>query len=160
MISTHSLVVPFALSLLSVAACGSGQAASPGATSPETTTHAAAAGDGTFEAQATRGAGLYAAHCGSCHGAGGEGKGAPRVVGLKDGALSLAPPANAKARKGNFTTVGDVATFVVKTMPPAAPGSLPPADYLAILAFDLRANGVVLERPLDLAGAADLKIPR
>jgi hypothetical protein len=57
-------------------------------------------------------------------------------------------------------TVADVATFAVATMPPSAPGSLAEADYWAILAFDLHANGIDLEQPLDGSVAATLTIPR
>lgn len=154
MYSTHSLAGPLVLTLLG--ACGG---ASPGGEAPGATTPTAQ--DATFAVQADRGAGLYGAHCASCHGPTGSGKGdAPRLVGLKEGALPLAPPPGSKARKGTFVTVGDVATFAVENMPPSAPRSLPAADYLAILAFDLRANGIVLEQPLDLAAAAKLTIPR
>lgn len=154
MFSTHSLAGPLVLTLLG--ACGGASPAgeAPGAAS-------ATAPDLTFATQADRGGALYGQHCASCHGPSGAGKGdAPRLVGLKEGALPLAPPPGAKARKGTFVTVGDVATFAVENMPPSAPRSLPAADYLAILAFDLRANGIVLEQPLDLAGAAKLTIPR
>ena len=84
-----------------------------------------------------------------------------RVVGLKEGALPLDAPASAKYRKTKFKTVADVADFVVKAMPPAAPGSLPPESYFAILAFDLKANGIDLgSKKLDGALAATLTIPR
>lgn len=52
------------------------------------------------------------------------------------------------------------AGYVMRTMPPGKGGSLRDDEYLAILAFDLQANGVALEQPLDLAGAAKLVIPR
>lgn len=153
MFSTHSLTGPLVLTLL--CACGG---ASPGGEAPAASTPTS---DATFAAQADRGGALYGQHCASCHGPGGAGKGdAPRLVGLKEGALPLAPPPGSKVRKGTFATVGDVATFAVENMPPSAPRSLPAADYLAILAFDLRANGIVLEQPLDLAQAAKLTIPR
>ena len=63
--------------------------------------------------------------------------------------------------KGKFETVADVADFVVHNMPPKAPGSLSADEYFAILAFDLKANGIDLgDKKLDGALAATLEIPR
>jgi mono/diheme cytochrome c family protein len=86
---------------------------------------------------------LYGKHCASCHGDHGQGGGAPAVVG-KD-ALPLDNP-SAKFRKGQFHTAKDVFDFVKANMPPNKGGSLTDDEYAAILAFDLKANGV------DLAG--------
>ncbi len=86
---------------------------------------------------------LYGKECASCHGDSGEGgKGmhAPAVVGKN--ALPLDPPAGAKFRKNQFHTAQDVYDFVKKTMPPDKPGSLTDEQYAAIIAFDLKANGV------------------
>jgi cytochrome c len=114
-----------------------------------------------FAEQAEQGGALYAAHCAECHGASGEGDKAPRVVGLDQGALSLEPPKTAKLRKTKFTTVADVADFVVKNMPPKKAGTLSTDEYLAILAFDLKANGIDLgDKKLDLELAKTLTIPR
>jgi cytochrome c len=104
---------------------------------------------------------LYGQNCASCHGASGEGKKAPAVVGLSSGALPLDRPAGAKYRKGQFKTVAHVAEFVVKSMPPTAPGSLAEEQYRDILAFDLKANGIDLgDKKLDAALAKTLEIPR
>lgn len=94
--------------------------------------------------QAAQGGQLYGAQCASCHGDGGQGTpgGAPPVVG-KD-ALPLDPPANAKYRKVAFHTARDVFDFVKANMPAKSPGSLSQEQYLAIVAFDLMANGVDL----------------
>lgn len=138
------LVSFFGLALL---ACGGAASSARGTT----------ASAPPFAEQVDRGGRLYAAHCASCHGAAGEGAGAPRVVGLAEGALPLEPHGSRSAR---FVTVADVAGYVVGAMPPAAPGSLPEADYVAILAFDLHANGIDLDRPLDADLAATLTIPR
>jgi cytochrome c len=102
---------------------------------------------------------LYVEHCASCHGAGGEGGGkAPPVVGK--GALPLDPRPGSK-RPGQFKTVADVATFVKGNMPPNAAGSLTDDQYFAILAFDLKANGIDLGgKILDPALAQTLVIPR
>ena len=105
------------------------------------------------DAQLEQGKKLYALHCASCHGDNGEGgHKAPPVVGKA--ALPLDPPATAKKRKTQFHTAKDVYDFVSKTMPAKKPGSLKPDEYLAILAFDLKANGVDLgQTKLDAAGA-------
>ena len=75
-------------------------------------------------------------------------------------ALPLDPPSGAKLRKSQFVTVADVAEFVVQNMPGDAPGSLSEEDYFAVLAFDLQANGIDLDKKLDGALAASLTIPR
>jgi mono/diheme cytochrome c family protein len=135
--------------VLGAAACGGGAGAG-GATSP-----AGAAGPEprTFAEQVASGQKLYGNNCASCHGSGGEGPNAPRVVGLEKGALPLDPPAGAKYRKTQFKTAADVAGFVVKNMPPNAGGSLEESEYWSILAFDLHANGVDLPTKLDAASA-------
>lgn len=142
---------PLAVSLLAVlgfsAACNS-----PGA--------AATTPPATFAEQVARGQEHFAAHCATCHGDAGEGGKGPRVVGLAQGALPLDPPADRKHRKNKFVTVGDVADFVVANMPAKAPGSLSADQYLAILAFDLKANGIDLPAPLTMAQARQLTIPR
>ncbi|MFO0745920.1 MAG: cytochrome c [Myxococcota bacterium] len=114
----------------------------------------------TFAEQVTLGQAAYGRSCAGCHGAAGEGATAPRVVGLAAGALPLDPPADRQARKSRFVTVADVATFVVQTMPPKAPGSLSAEEYWAVLAFDLHANGIDLQQKLTPELAATLTIPR
>jgi cytochrome c len=114
----------------------------------------------TFADQVSLGQTLYGANCAGCHGASGEGGKAPPVVGLDKGALPLDPPPGAKYRKTQFKTVADIAAFVVKSMPPTAPGSLSEEQYWAILAFDLKANGIDLPQKLDAALAPTLDVPR
>jgi mono/diheme cytochrome c family protein len=114
----------------------------------------------SFADQVAAGATLYSQNCASCHGDAGQGDKAPRVVGLKDGALPLDPPADRKFRKSQFVTVADVATFTVANMPPKKGGSLTGDQYWAILAFDLHANGIDLPAVLTPAVAATLTIPR
>jgi cytochrome c len=139
-----------AAALIAATACNSTIA--PSADAPGT----------TFAAQVAAGQTLYGDHCAKCHGDSGEGDDdTPRVVGLAQGALPLDPPPKSKHRKGRFVTVADVADFVVKTMPPKKAGSLTTDEYLAILAFDLKANGIDLgASPLTLAKAKTLTIPR
>src|SRR5438045_2471200 len=56
----------------------------------------------TFADQVTAGQTLYGQHCAKCQGNAGQGDTAPRVVGLKEGALPLDPPADRKYRKTRF----------------------------------------------------------
>jgi cytochrome c len=128
------LVMAWAFSISFVAACG-GAAAEPAAPTGATV--------GSANDQAASGAKLYAANCASCHGDGGEGNAnAPAVVGKT--ALPLDAPAPSKARKAQFHTAADVLHFVKENMPPKNPGSLSDEEYAAIIAFDLKANGVDL----------------
>lgn len=114
-----------------------------------------------FAAQVELGKSLYGLQCASCHGVDGEGVKAPRVVGLKEGALPLDPPDDRKLRKGQFVTVADVGHFMVANMPPLKGGSLEHEQYLAILAFDLKANGLdVGPERLTMERAATIVIPR
>jgi mono/diheme cytochrome c family protein len=139
-------------SLLWLAACGGDD--DKGAVEEEAETDA-------FALQAARGATLYGRHCASCHGDSGQGsEEAPRLVGLDQGALPEKPPASRAVRTVDFVTVADVASFAVANMPPGEGGSLSNAEYLAILAFDLKANGITLEEELSLELAAELTIPR
>ena len=132
-----------------------GTAASPGAES------APASSANAFADQAKAGQELYGKYCAGCHGEHGNDGRSPHLVGLKEGALPLAPPPKSRMRTTQFKTAADVGDFVAKTMPPKAPGSLSADEYLAILAFDLKANGMDLgDKKLDAALAATLVIPR
>jgi S-disulfanyl-L-cysteine oxidoreductase SoxD len=108
--------------------------------------------------QVAEGGKLFAKHCAKCHGKAGEGtKKAPPVVG--QAALPLDPPPGAKVRKTQFHTAQDVAEFVSMKMPANKPGSLKPDEYYAILAFDLKANGVdVSNKKIDATTAAEIKL--
>lgn len=108
----------------------------------------AAAADPAVTAQIEQGKALYVDRCAKCHGDAGQGvpdKGPP-VVG-KD-AFPLKPRPGAK-RDVDFHTAADVFAWATKTMPGDAPGTLSTEEYLAIFAFDLTANGIKLEKPLD-----------
>lgn len=102
--------------------------------------------------QAKKGAELYGAHCARCHGPAGQGSAkAPPVVG-KD-ALPLKARAGAR-RDVEFRTARDVLDYVQRAMPGGKPGSLTAAEYAAILAFDLTANGVdVSKKTIDAESA-------
>ena len=108
------------------------------------------------EDQVARGQKEYTEHCAKCHGAAGEGvdKKGPPVVGPS--ALPAEPRPGQK-RKATFRTALDVAQFVKKSMPADDPGGLSDDDYFAILAFDLKANGIDLGgKILDAAGAEQI----
>lgn len=143
-----------ASSLLSLAACGNDGGDDKSKAQDE-------AGSDAFALQAERGATLYSKNCASCHGNSGQGTDeAPRLVGLDQGALPEKPPASRMVRTEDFVTVADVAGFAVANMPPGQGGSLSKDEYLAILAFDLQANGITLDEELSLDLAAELTIPR
>jgi mono/diheme cytochrome c family protein len=121
-------------------ACSKNQ---PGPTTPEPAGSAT-----TITAQIDQGKQLYVDKCSKCHGDAGQGvpdKGPP-VVGPE--AFPEKPRPNAK-RDVDFHTAADVFAWTSKHMPGNAPGSLTTDQYLAIFAFDLTANGVKLDKPLD-----------
>jgi len=113
-----------------------------GAAAPASAASGAAAGGGDAMAQAAAGGPLYGQFCAKCHGDAGQGTNdAPPVVGPN--ALPLDPRPTAKARKNQFHTAKDIADFVLPNMPPKGPKPTV-EQYLDILAFDLKANGVDL----------------
>ncbi len=128
---TKKIGLAWALSILAIYGCGG---AAPDAAAPPS----ASSGD-----QAAQGAKLYGDNCASCHGTGGEGNAkVPSVVGKN--ALPLDPQAPSQLRKAKFHTAADVFQFVKTSMPPNKGGSLTDEQYAAIMAFDLKANGVDL----------------
>jgi cytochrome c len=139
MTATLGLVLGVGLGI----SCATGNEGGP----PATATAPAPASAATGLAQADRGGKLYVENCAKCHGDAGQGtvsdKGkAPPVVGAA--ALPLDPPAGAKYRKGQFHTARDVYEFVKENMPPGMGNTLSVQEYLDIIAFDLKANGVDL----------------
>lgn len=118
----------------------------PGPKAPE-----AAGGATTAAAQIDQGKQLYVEKCAKCHGDAGQGtaKGPP-VVGPE--AFPQKPRQGAK-RDVEFHTAADVFAWASKNMPGGAPGSLTTDQYLAIFAFDLTANGIQLDKPLDAPAA-------
>jgi mono/diheme cytochrome c family protein len=133
------------LSLVSLsfllAACHHGS--SPPATPPASSSSSPP----TATAQIERGKQLYVAKCAKCHGDAGQGTDKGPVVVGKD-AFPEAPRTGAK-RDVPFKTAADVFAWATKHMPGDAPASLTTDEYLAIFAFDLTANGVKLDQPLD-----------
>jgi mono/diheme cytochrome c family protein len=135
------ILIPLCMSI-SLLACAKNE---PAPKSPEP------AGEVTITAQIEQGKQLYVEKCSKCHGDAGQGTDkAPPVVG-KD-AFPQQPRPNAK-RDVEFHTAADVFAWASKHMPGNAPGSLSTDQYLAIFAFDLTANGVKLDKPLDAAAA-------
>ena len=149
--------------LLPAPACGGASGPAPAAPQTPSTGPSAAANQPATGAPpaavdaAERGATLFGQHCARCHGDHGQGQGkAPPLVGAA--ALPLEPRPGA-ARQVEFATALDVAGWVQQHMPPDAPGSLSQADYLAIVAFDLQANGVDLAgKSLDQATLAQIRL--
>ena len=108
---------------------------------------APAAGASTVTAQIDQGKQLYVDKCAKCHGDAGQGtEKAPAVVGKE--AFPQKPRPGAK-RDAEFHTAADVFAWTTKHMPGDAPGSLSTDEYHAIFAFDLTANGITLDKPLD-----------
>jgi mono/diheme cytochrome c family protein len=127
----HAILSPsIAFCVALVAGC----AGNPGPNAPS----------GGASSQVAQGQSLFGDRCASCHGSGGEGVvgKAPPVVGKA--ALPLDPPPGAKKRKVQFHTAADVFAWVKVNMPGDAPGSLTDEQYAAVMAFDLKANGVDL----------------
>jgi cytochrome c len=120
-----------------------GCAKTPAATTTPSTTGPAT----SVTAQIDQGKALYGEKCAKCHGDAGQGNDkAPPVVG-KD-AFPEKPRPGAK-RDVDFHTAADVFAWASKNMPGDAPGTLSTDQYLAIFAFDLTANGIKLDKPLD-----------
>lgn len=142
---------------------GAAATAACGGAAPATANSATTAGmpgttaPTTVEEQIALGQKLYGRKCASCHGANGEGDAKdPPVVG-KD-ALPLDPRPTQRVRKAKFATAADVGTFVKSAMPADAPGTLTDTEALAILAFDLHANGVKLDKMVDPTYAGAIKL--
>jgi len=110
----------------------------------------------TAAAQIERGGMIYGQSCARCHGDAGQGtKRAPALVGA--GALPLKAQADSD-RKNDFHTAMDIAVFATQNMPPKASArkKLKEADYWAVLAFALNANGVALTEPVGPGNAASI----
>jgi mono/diheme cytochrome c family protein len=137
-------ILPSLLLSFSVALACSKRSDAPPSASPSGPATDAAAAPASFDAQVARGKELYGANCASCHGADGSGGKGPKVVG--EGALT------------RFANAAEVFSYVSENMPGNAPGSLPEDEVVAILAFDLFANGVKLDEPLSTSNAAAIEL--
>jgi cytochrome c len=91
---------------------------------------------------AVEGRGIYAEKCATCHGEKGEGATAEELV------SEPKPPSadNPSKAIGSYwpyaTTIFD---FIRRSMPPAAPGSLPPDQIYAVTAYLLAANKIIAD---------------
>jgi cytochrome c len=127
-----------ALAVSFAAACGAAKSDEPQHPSATHETHQANV------TEVSEGAALYATNCSGCHGATGKGTAVvPAVVG--ENALPLAPGPKSQVRKTEFRTAKDVFDFIRTTMPANKPGSLSDNTYYAILAYDLKLNGIDLQ---------------
>lgn len=110
-------------------------------------------------AQVDHGKQLYVEQCANCHGAAGGGltDRGPAIVGA--GALPQQPRSGSK-RNAVFRTAADVVDWTAENMPSDAPASLSADQYLAIVAFDLVANGIRLDVPLDATSAGAIVLHR
>lgn len=112
--------------------------------------------DGTVSAQVRRGGEVHGEYCAGCHGDSGQGtRRGPRVVG--EGALPLYRE-QARARTGAFHNAMGIAVFATDNMPPGEDDrtEMKEADYRAVLAFTLSANGVSHAEPVGPGNAASI----
>ena len=113
---------------------------------------------GDVASQVARGRGLFARSCAGCHGASGEGRSAPRLIG--PGALPTYAGAASKYRRNQFGTAQDLANFTLANMPPGLIPKPSEDEHWAILAHILSANDVALTQPLGPATAASVPLGR
>ena len=81
------------------------------------------------DAQATRGEGVYAQQCGSCHGADLKGSGSPALVGQ-----------DFIGTWGDMS-VADLIDKIATSMPSSAPGSLSRGQVTDLVGFIFKTNG-------------------
>jgi S-disulfanyl-L-cysteine oxidoreductase SoxD len=109
--------------------------------------------DGVYtDAQAARGKEVYARACTYCHLDDLSGS-------LEDNAPALVDSAFADRWRGQ--TVGDMARMVSGQMPKRSPGSLKPQEYLDVITYIFKANGIPAgsaELPLDIQKLEQLLI--
>ena len=107
------------------------------------------------EGTAATGALVYAAQCAVCHGAGGEGGIADRLVGYDPASTPPFGPryeawrgdgADVPFSVGNYwpyaTTLYD---YILRAMPSDAPGSLTPNEVYGLVAWILAENGIIAD---------------
>lgn len=113
-----------------------------------TTSSLSAQSSGAYTpAQAKDGAAIFAAKCSMCHGAKLEGKIGPALT----GSTFLATY--------DGQTADDLRDFIATAMPANAPGSLKPAEVLAVLSYILRQNKFPAgDTPLTEASSKTVKI--
>jgi len=88
---------------------------------------------------AAEGKTIFAGRCASCHGANGEGRTGPALIG-------------SGAALGKYGDAKKLLDFISSAMPKANPGSLKPEEYQRLVAFLLVQDGIVqTDAALDLA---------
>jgi cytochrome c len=101
----------------------------------------------TFAEQAGAGRVLFAQRCATCHGAGGKGGRAARLVGVSTGALQ------------RFGSAKQVADFVIANMPPGGGSRLSRVEYYAIVGYLMNESGLEpASTLLDDSSAASLAL--
>ncbi len=93
--------------------------------------------------QAERGKQIFIQQCAVCHGASGEGGVVPQMYGAYAG--MKVPAVVGKEMLPNMKTAGNAYAFVKAHMPLQSPGSLSEEEALAVIAFDLMANGIAAD---------------
>ncbi len=98
-------------------------------------------------AQATQGAAVFSSSCAGCHGQNLEGVAAPPLAGATF------------MHNWQGKTADDLFYIISHDMPQDNPGSLKPAEYVAVLAFILQKNGYPAgSAPLDPANLKQISI--
>ena len=106
---------------------------------------------------AKQGEAIFGAQCASCHGAHGEGKPMPRLVGGIGTLRDKKPEKTVGSYWPYATTLFD---YVRRSMPLNAPQSLTPDEVYAVSAYVLFLNGVVAQDTiLDADSLAKIKMP-
>ncbi len=104
-----------------------------------------------------QGEAIYASKCAACHGAHGEGKPMPRLVGGLGTLRDKKPVKTVGSYWPYATTLFD---YVRRAMPLDAPQSLTPDEVYAVSAYVLFLNGIVPEdMTLDADNLAKIKMP-
>jgi cytochrome c len=109
--------------------------------------------------QAEKGKEIFAKQCAECHGANGAGGTVPDEY--TDYAGMKAPPVVGEVRLPSMKTAGNAYAFVKSHMPLQAPGSLSSDEALAVIAFDLMANGIEADgQPLTAENAKEINLQK
>jgi mono/diheme cytochrome c family protein len=95
--------------------------------------------------QVVQGQAIYARRCARCHGAGGEGKMGPSLVG-------------AKHHLSGYGTADVLFDYTRQVMPADRPGRMLEVEYWAVLAYILHENGLLPPGTI-LEGATAAQIP-
>lgn len=96
---------------------------------------------GSASDQVAAGQATFSGVCARCHGAGGEGRSAPRLIGLESGALS------------SFSNAEQVATYAANNMPVSSK-----TEAYAVVAFLVQKNGIANDRVLDATVAPTITL--